>query len=116
MALNSVPPVTLPPCISLSFTGFQIRAPDGGLNAGPYFQVAGSKAPWLTAPAGATFLALLSVPAGAASGNCVVPAAALFAYGSAVGCGGVCVFCARVARATVMNTAHTAVAGTRYLT
>ena len=34
MALNTVPPVTLPPCIILSLTGFQIFAPGGGLNAG----------------------------------------------------------------------------------
>ena len=79
MALNSVPPVTLPPCIIFSFTGFQIFAPAGGLNAGPYFHVAGSNGPWFTAPAGAAMRALLSLPAGAASGNCVVPGAALFA-------------------------------------
>ena len=69
MALNSVPPVTLPPCSILSFTGFQIFAPGGGLNAVPYFHVAGSKGPVLTAFAGAVVSARLSTPAGAASGN-----------------------------------------------
>ena len=79
MAPNSVPPVTLPPCISLSLTGFQTFAPAGGLNAGPYFQVAGSNGPPFTDPAGATVFALLSAPAGAASGKVVVPAFGLFA-------------------------------------
>ena len=69
MALNTVPPVTLPPCIIFSFTGFQIFEPAGALNAVPYFHVAGSNGPWLTAPAGATARAPLSLPAGAASGN-----------------------------------------------
>jgi hypothetical protein len=93
VALKSVPPVTLPPCIIFSFTGFQIFAPAGGLNAGPYFHVDGSNGPWLTAPGGATVFALLSLPAGAASGKVSVPGAALFAYGSARGvlvAGGVC--------------------------
>ena len=45
MALKNVPPVTLPPCIIFSFTGFQIFAPAGASNAGPYFQVAGSNGP-----------------------------------------------------------------------
>ncbi len=92
--LNTVPPVTLPPAIILSFTGFQIFAPCGGLNAVPYFQVPGSNGPWFTAPAGAVILAPLSFPAGAASGNWVAPGAALLAYGSALGAGvcgaGVC--------------------------
>ena len=79
LAPKNVPPVTLPPCIIFSFTGFQIFAPGGGLNAGPYFQVAGSNGPWLTAPAGATIRALLSLPAGAASGKVCVPGAALLA-------------------------------------
>ena len=85
--LKSVPPVVLPPCIILSLTGFQIFAFGGALNAGPYFQVAGSNRPWFTAPAGATASALLSVPAGAASGNCVFPASLLLIYGSALGFG-----------------------------
>src|SRR4051794_31478855 len=94
VALNSVPPVTLPPCIIFSFTGFQILAPSGGLNAVPYFQLAALNGPWLTAPAGAVIRALLSLPAGAASGNCVVPGLALFAYGSAEAGGGcVCGAC-----------------------
>src|SRR5213594_3045657 len=92
VALKSVPPVTLPPCIIFSLTGFQICDPEGGLNAGPYFQFAALNTPWFTAPAGATLRALLSRPAGAASGNCVAPGFALFAYGSAVG-GGCCGFC-----------------------
>src|SRR5215510_11825532 len=90
VALNRVPPVTLPPCIILSFTGFQIFDPSGALNAGPYFHVAGSNGPWFTSPGGAACRELLSLPAGAASGNCVAPGAALLRYGSAVGvaCGG----------------------------
>ena len=79
VALNSVPPVTFSPRIIFSFTGFQIFDPAGGLNAVPYFQVAGSNAPWFAAPGGATFRALLSLPAGAASGNCVAPGFALLA-------------------------------------
>src|SRR6185436_5427256 len=54
---------------------------------GPYFQVPGSNAPVFTAPGGATVRALLSLPAGAASGKVVVPGAALLAYGSALGAG-----------------------------
>src|SRR2546421_5455823 len=83
--LKSVPPVTLPPCIIFSFTGFQTFEPAGASNAVPYFHVAGSNGPVFTAPAGATMRALLSLPAGAASGNDVVPGAALLAYGSAFG-------------------------------
>ena len=64
---------------SFSFTGFQIFAPSGGSNAPPYFQVAGSNGPRLSAPAGAVVLAPLSLPAGAASGNCIAPGAALLA-------------------------------------
>ena len=45
VALKSVPPVTLPPCVILTFTGFQTCAPAGELNAGPYFHVAGSNGP-----------------------------------------------------------------------
>jgi len=92
VALKTVPPVTLPPCMILSFAGFQIFAPAGGLNAVPYFQAAALNGPWFTAPGGATIRALLSVPAGAASGNCVAPGLALLAYGSAdcAGCAGVC--------------------------
>src|SRR5205807_8319537 len=55
-----------------------------------YFHVAGSNGPVLTAPAGAVVRALLSRPAGAASGNAVVPGCALLAYGSALGRGGGC--------------------------
>ena len=77
VALNSVPPVTLPPCINFTLAGFQIFAPGGGLNADPYFHVDGSKGPWFAAPAGAVERAPLSLPAGAASGNCVAPGAAL---------------------------------------
>src|ERR1051325_5319971 len=64
------------------------------------------------APAGAVVLALLSLPAGAASGNCVVPGAALFAYGSALvgggccwGCGAVGVCAVKVAMATAVQIA-----------
>ena len=35
VALNSVPPVTLPPCCIFNLTGFQIFDPAGGLNAAP---------------------------------------------------------------------------------
>src|SRR2546425_9474111 len=69
VALNTVPPVTLPPCINLSFTGFQILEPCGGLNAPPYFHVAGSNGPWFTAPAGGGGDAPLFLPAGAARGK-----------------------------------------------
>jgi hypothetical protein len=74
-----VPPVTLPPCIIFSFTGFQTFEPGGASNALPYFQEPGSNGPWLTAPIGATMRALLSLPAGAASGKVCVPGAALLA-------------------------------------
>ena len=85
-------------------TGFQIRAPAGGSNAVPYFHVARSNGPWFAAPLGAVFRALLSVPAGAASGNFAVPAVGLFTYGSAEGAGGgagACgdLFCSRLASA-----------------
>ena len=67
--------------VCLDFT--QSRAfdfdPAGALNAGPYFHVAMSKGPWFSAPGGAIIRALLSLPAGAASGNVVVPGAALLA-------------------------------------
>ena len=87
MALKSVPPVTFSPRIILSFTGFQIFEPAGGSNAWPFFHVVGSKGPVFMAPVGGTLRALLSRPACAASGNCVAPACALFAYGSATaGC------------------------------
>jgi hypothetical protein len=79
VAPNSVPPVTLPPCINLIFAGFQIFEPAGALNAVPYFQVAGSKGPWFAAPAGPAFDAPLSLPAGAASGNLLAPASGLLA-------------------------------------
>src|SRR5688572_32569750 len=69
VALNSVPPVTLPPWSIFSFTGFQILAPAGGVKAGPYFQVAGSNGPVLRAFGGGWVIARLSVPAGAARGN-----------------------------------------------
>ena len=70
LTARTVPPTSLPPCISLSLAGFQILVPGGGLKALPYFQVDMSYGPWFTAPGGATCLALLSLPAGAASGNC----------------------------------------------
>src|SRR5438874_7855782 len=85
--LNTVPPVTLPPCIILSFTGFQILASAGGRNCGPYFHVAGSGIPVFTAPAGAVFIAPLSLPAGAAKGKVCLPGSGLFAYGSAFALG-----------------------------
>jgi hypothetical protein len=69
VALNSVPPVTFPPCSIFSFTGFQTLVPAGGVNAGPYFHVAGSNGPVLTALGGAWVIARLSAPAGAARGN-----------------------------------------------
>src|SRR2546425_13053643 len=72
------------------------------------------------APGGATVRALLSLPAGAASGNAVVPGAALFAYGSAdVGDGGGCCaggFCVCAANAASPNAAHTTTAESRCLT
>jgi len=79
VAPNRVPPVTLPPAIILSLTGFQMAAPAGASNAVPNLQVAGLKGPVLVAPAGAASRARLSVPAGAASGNVEVPGAALVA-------------------------------------
>src|SRR5829696_2121224 len=85
VAENNVPPVTFPPCCSFTLTGFQTFDPAGALKLVPYFHAAGSKTPWLTAPAGAVCFAPLSLPAGAASGNCVLPASGLLAYGSAVG-------------------------------
>src|SRR5882672_8702229 len=69
LTFHTVPPTSLPPCISFSLAGFQIFAPGGGLNAGPYFHDGMSYGPWFTAPAGATWRALLSLPAGAASGK-----------------------------------------------
>src|SRR5262245_6010547 len=108
VALNSVPPVTLPPWFIFTFTGFQIFDPAGGSKAGPYFHVLGLNGPVLTAPGGATFFALLSRPAGAASGNCVAPGFALLAYGSAVGGGCVCcwlgVWAVNVARPNAAQT------------
>src|ERR1700716_3228045 len=63
---DTVPPTSLAPAvISLTLAGFQTLAPGGGAKALPYFQVAASKGPWLTAPGGATCRALLSTPAGA---------------------------------------------------
>src|ERR1700733_200716 len=69
MPLDTVPPTSLPPCISLILAGFQILLPGGGVKALPYFQVSALNLPWFTAPDGANSLALLSTPAGAASGN-----------------------------------------------
>jgi hypothetical protein len=68
---RTVPPTTLPPSISLILAGFHSFSPDGAVKAGalPYFQVDMSNGPWFTAPGGATMRALLSLPAGAASGN-----------------------------------------------
>src|SRR5258707_13319796 len=66
---DTVPPTSLPPDISLILAGFHILAPGGGVKALPYFQVFILYGPWLTAPAGAISLALLSTPAGAANGN-----------------------------------------------
>src|SRR5579871_1572052 len=76
MPFDRVPPTSLPPDISLILAGFQILAPGGGVKAVPYFQVFMSNGPWFTAPGGAASLALLSIPAGAASGNCVCCAVA----------------------------------------
>src|ERR1700730_217811 len=69
MPLPTVPPTSLPPCNSLILAGFQILPPGGGVKALPYFQVPASNCPWFTAPGGASARALLSTPAGAASGN-----------------------------------------------
>src|SRR5713101_4832945 len=66
---DTVPPTSLPPDISLILAGFHTLAPGGGVKALPYFQVFILNGPWLTAPAGATSLALLSTPAGAAIGK-----------------------------------------------
>src|SRR5207247_11228738 len=79
VALSAVPAVTVPPCSICSCAGFQIFEPAGGLKAPPYFQVAGSNGPWWRAPAGAVIRAPLWFPAGAASGNCVVPGFGLLA-------------------------------------
>ncbi len=79
MALKTVPPVTFPPAFILAITGFQICEPDGALKSGPYFQVFSSGSPVLVAPGSALCMASLSLPAGAASGNFICPAAALFA-------------------------------------
>src|SRR5262245_17350820 len=88
VAPKRVPPVTFLPCINFALAGFQPFDPARGSNAVPYFQVAGSKGPELTAPAGGVAFAPLSLPAGAARGNCCVPASGLFRYGSALGvCG-----------------------------
>src|ERR1041384_5756957 len=105
VALNSVPPVTFSPRLIFSFTGFQIFEFAGAFHAVPYFHWVGSNGPWLTAPAGAVIRALLCLPAGAASGNCVSPGRALFAYGSAVGlvCG-VCVCASNVAKLKAATT------------
>src|SRR6185295_3674388 len=83
----------------------------------PYFQVAGLNGPVFSAPAGAVSFAPLSLPAGAASGNCVAPGAALLAYGSALGAGvwGAGVWpCATIA--TMPTTAHRTDAISRFLT
>src|SRR5262245_64265715 len=69
MPEETVPPTSLPPDISLILAGFHILVPGGGVKALPYFQVFILNGPWLTAPAGAISLALLSTPAGAAIGN-----------------------------------------------
>src|SRR5712671_6160387 len=66
---DTVPPTSLPPDSSLILAGFHILVPGGAVKALPYFQVLMLNGPWLTAPAGATSLALLSTPAGAANGN-----------------------------------------------
>src|SRR5260370_40538508 len=66
---DTVPPPCLPPDTNLILAGFHILAPGGGVKALPYFQVFILNGPWLTAPAGATSLALLSTPAGAAIGK-----------------------------------------------
>src|SRR5258708_31918135 len=66
---DTVPPTSLPPDISLILAGFHTLVPGGGVKALPYFQVFILNGPWLTAPAGATSLALLSTPAGAAIGK-----------------------------------------------
>src|SRR5258705_1130702 len=66
---DTVPPTSLPPDISLILAGFHTLVPGGGVKTLPYFQVFILNGPWLTAPAGAISLALLSTPAGAAIGN-----------------------------------------------
>src|SRR5258708_1297661 len=66
---DTVPPTSLPPDSSLILAGFHTLVPGGGVKALPYFQVFILNGPWLTAPAGATSLALLSTPAGAAIGK-----------------------------------------------
>jgi len=94
VALNSVPPVTFWPAFILAITGFQIWDPGGGLKSGPYFQVFSSGIPLLTAPGGGVLMAPLSLPAGAARGNVICPAAALLAYGSADAGGAFCAWTA----------------------
>jgi hypothetical protein len=69
----------LPLCIILSFTGFQILEPAGGLKLVPYFQAFMSNGPTFTAPGGAFLMAPLSLPAGAARGNVSFPASGLLA-------------------------------------
>src|ERR1051326_8795059 len=78
---KTVPPVTFSPRIILSFTGFQILLLAGASKAWPYFQDFSSIRPELTPPGSGRSIAPDSLPAGAASGNCVVPGAALLAYG-----------------------------------
>ena len=73
-----MPPVTFSPRIILSFTGFQILDPAGALKSGPYFQVASVIGPWLMPPGSALLNAPLSLPAGAASGKFILPAAGLY--------------------------------------
>src|ERR1700761_3138160 len=75
MPLETVPPTSLPPCIILILAGFHILAPGGGVNALPYFQVVASNGPWFTDPGCACSIALVSTPAGAASGTvfCAAP-------------------------------------------
>src|SRR3954463_8194641 len=68
VAVNSVPPVTLPPASILIFTGFHSLEPAGGSPDLPKFQVLSSNLPWLRAPGGALSMAWLSSPALAASG------------------------------------------------
>src|SRR5258706_10687390 len=84
-----LPAVTFSPRIYFIFTVFHIFEPPGGSTPPPYFHAPGLNGPWLVAPAGAVVRAPLSLPAGAASGNCVAPGRALLAYGSALG-GGCC--------------------------
>jgi hypothetical protein len=90
-----------------SFTGFQIFVPGGGANAVPYFQVAGSKGPVLTALGGASVIARLSVPLGAASGNAAGASKSSVAWFCGFGLGFgfcVCVWAAATAIAKAMTT------------